>query len=296
MGMFILPQVTLAAWWNPLSWGIFHRTNTQTQVLENHTVQSKNKIVTATTTAPTSTQPTIIETTSQQKQITTQSKNIKSVSVKSNIFSDVSSKVIIHQATQVNPSNSNDPKTVLISQLLNNPTLESFRTFCNSAKNIQGKRTKQVLDSNRENMITVKLSLYDDFNDCQNLDNLDRGVSYLPLDSNLIVSLANNDTDDMREAKVIFNNKIKDIMATSKLKFIAFKKYPITVQSPTELFQSCVDVHDMQQQINKANEHLNIGVGGIEGQTHVIKNTEDNLKSCLKYTADSVYDISAYFK
>lgn len=31
----IVPQIALAAWWNPFSWSIFHRSETKTQVLEN---------------------------------------------------------------------------------------------------------------------------------------------------------------------------------------------------------------------------------------------------------------------
>ena len=47
----IVPQITLAAWWNPFSWGIwgkisqvFHRTDSQTQVLENRVKELENKL------------------------------------------------------------------------------------------------------------------------------------------------------------------------------------------------------------------------------------------------------------
>src|SRR3989338_7732711 len=250
VSLFIVPQVVLAAWWNPLSWRIWNifRSTSYVQV----------QVATTTSITPTT--------------------SVKNTPI---IKEDV--KIV------------NDPRTTLIAEFLKNPTLENFRTFCNSAKNIDGKKTKQNLDSSRENMITVKLSLYDDFNDCQNLDNVDRGVSYLPLDNNLLVSLTSSDTDDMREAKIIFNEKVKNVMATSKLKFVAFKKYPITVQSPTELFQSYIDLYNKQVQYI-----LNPPPGQVveseEMRNADIRAQDNSLKFNLKYSADSIIDISSNFK
>ena len=279
VSLFIVPQVVLAAWWNPLSWSIWNIFRSTSYV----------QVQVATTTS-------ITPTTAVTKKADV---NIKQNMVKETIIpkkdtvspTSVKNTPIIKEDVKI----ANDPRTTLIAEFLKNPTLENFRTFCNSAKNIDGKKTKQILDSSRENMITVKLSLYDDFNDCQNLDNVDRGVSYLPLDNNLLVSLTSSDTDDMREAKIIFNEKVKNVMATSKLKFVAFKKYPITVQSPTELFQSYIDLYNKQVQYI-----LNPPPGQVveseEMRNADIRAQDNSLKFNLKYSADSIIDISSNFK
>lgn len=35
LALFVIPQVTFAAWWNPFTWGIFHRSDIKTQIFEN---------------------------------------------------------------------------------------------------------------------------------------------------------------------------------------------------------------------------------------------------------------------
>ena len=53
---FIVPQIAFAAWWNPISWfggwNFFHRTDTQTQVLENRVKELEKKLENATTSTP----------------------------------------------------------------------------------------------------------------------------------------------------------------------------------------------------------------------------------------------------
>lgn len=60
---FIIPQITLAAWWNPFSWGIwgkisqvFHRTDNQTQVLENRVKELEKKLSGQSTPTPATTE------------------------------------------------------------------------------------------------------------------------------------------------------------------------------------------------------------------------------------------------
>ena len=49
---FLIPQIALASWWNPFSWKIFYRTDTNTQILENRVKELEKKLVNkATTTA-----------------------------------------------------------------------------------------------------------------------------------------------------------------------------------------------------------------------------------------------------
>ncbi len=60
---FIMPQIALASWWNPFSWGIwgkisqvFHRTDNQTQVLENRVKELENKLDERSTLTPDATE------------------------------------------------------------------------------------------------------------------------------------------------------------------------------------------------------------------------------------------------
>ncbi len=64
---FIVPQVALASWWNPLSWniwgGIFHKTDSKTQILENRVKELENKLnsqPTSTTTKTDNTKQSVI--------------------------------------------------------------------------------------------------------------------------------------------------------------------------------------------------------------------------------------------
>jgi len=117
-----------------------------------------------------------------------------------------------------------DPKSVLIGDFFKDPTLENFKSICSLAKNIEGNTTKQVLDSNREKMITIKQSLYYDngMMDCQILDQ-EKGEYFLPLNDNSLIAFQDNDTDEIRKAKIIFNDKIKNLIATSKIRFVIFR-------------------------------------------------------------------------
>ena len=54
-GVFLIPQVVFAAWWNPFSWKVFHKEENKTQVLENRVKELEKKLeVKASTTSTTS--------------------------------------------------------------------------------------------------------------------------------------------------------------------------------------------------------------------------------------------------
>lgn len=44
LAVIMVPQVASAAWWNPFSWKIFHRTDTKTQILENRVKELEKKL------------------------------------------------------------------------------------------------------------------------------------------------------------------------------------------------------------------------------------------------------------
>ena len=127
----------------------------------------------------------------------------------------------------------NSQKTALIADFLKSPTLENFKTFCAQAKNVTGNSTKQVLDSNRQNLITVKQTLYEEMIDCQRLDS-NTYIYILPLDDSSLVPLGNSDTDKIRKAKITTNDKIKTLMTTSTVKIFGFQ-YLHGAYSPVQL-------------------------------------------------------------
>src|SRR3989344_4767972 len=259
-GILIFPQITFAVWWNPFSW--FSR-----KPIEKP--RASIQVPVSTTTAP---------------ELINVDKKPESIIVSSS--TPVKKTTVVKKELIVVVS---DPKSILIAEFLKNPTLENFKVFCDSAKNIEGSKTKQVLNSNREQMVTIKLSFYYDMQDCQIYD--EDEYSMLPLDNNLLVTLSSDDTDGMREAKIIFNDKVKNTIVTSKVKFIYFRRYPLTVHSPTELFRSIVDIYNMQQQINMSpatQEHVAASASDIE-------NTEYQLKQSLRYSSDAINDISSHF-
>ena len=116
----------------------------------------------------------------------------------------------------------NSQGSELVKEFLKDPTLENFRILCESSKNIPGSATKQVLDSNREEMVIESQSMYYDLGmvDCQNFDN--KNSYFLTLDENLFVTFNENDTDELRTAKIDYNNQVKNLINTSELEFIIF--------------------------------------------------------------------------
>ena len=62
LGIFILPQIALASWWNPISWNIwkiFSKQGSETQILENRVRELEDKldkVATSTTTTSTNSQ------------------------------------------------------------------------------------------------------------------------------------------------------------------------------------------------------------------------------------------------
>ncbi len=125
-------------------------------------------------------------------------------------------------------------KSILITQFLNNPTLENFKVFCANAKKITGSKIEKTMDSSRENLVTTNLSFYYDIRDCKNLDAND-GVYYLPLDTNLLISLKSSDSDLEREAKLLYNEKINNLISTSVIRFVLFRGQE-SIKTPKELW------------------------------------------------------------
>lgn len=67
----IIPQITLAAWWNPFTWRVFNREN-KTQILENQVKELEKKLDTKATSTPASYEQVITEQKAKATQINTQ--------------------------------------------------------------------------------------------------------------------------------------------------------------------------------------------------------------------------------
>jgi len=247
---FILPNLAFASWWNPFSWSLFKKSTEITQTVIA-TTTSENKIVhIATTTVA------IVSNKENKKELSLPgvkaSSPKTSVPFKKAIVAKKDSKPVPDPVI-VSPKPT-DPRTALIAQFMKNPTVENFKVFCVTAKNVQGNLTKQVMDTSRENMITVKKSLYEEMIDCQNINSTDSYKYYLPLDSALLFPLQDSDTDEIREAKIIYNDKIKSLMVKSKVKFVRFGGSD-TIHSPLEQFNFYVDnIKRLRVEIKKLNE------------------------------------------
>src|SRR3989338_2105194 len=226
----MIPNLAMAAWWNPFSWSWFAPKVLQTAPISDY---RDNPVAS-----------TSIDTIQK-------SKNIEPVSPKATtpIIPKKDAPVATSSVLSKNIKQT-DPRTALVAKFLKDPTLENFKIFCNEAKDIEGDSTKEVLSDDRQNLITVKLTFYDDLRDCQDLlDPLTTSriyyrpaMSYIPLDDSLLVPFADSDQDWLREAKILYNNEIKNLIKISVTKFIRFNPGKVTIngeviKSPIDLFE-----------------------------------------------------------
>jgi len=100
---FVIPQVAFAAWWNPISWfngwSFFHRTDIQTQVLENRVKELEKRLENA------STSVAVATTTTEQSQTTkrpAQTTPVANVGAKNTI--PVVDAPVVKQSTPAQPT------------------------------------------------------------------------------------------------------------------------------------------------------------------------------------------------
>ena len=125
------------------------------------------------------------------------------------------------EATNIEQSESQNSREMVIDSLLENPTFEKFKVFCVKAKTLQGDKQKEILDTSRESIIFVPNSLYEEINDCSVIEKYsDRSIVYSLPDNNLYLPLKDSDTDIVRKARIAYNNALKEVSENSK--FIIF--------------------------------------------------------------------------
>lgn len=308
----IVPNLALAVWWNPFTW--FTKKIVEKPIVSDFNAKS---VVSNTELNLKTSQNKENNTSDKKKDDFISQKELKKDSP---ITINTNNKVI---PTQEKQNIIDSPRSLLIAEFLKNPTLENLNIFCVSAKNIEGITTKQVLDSNREKIITIKSSLYEEMPDCQNINKTKENTAkyYLPLknkilntmyypalnktsypvyyfnlNDSLFVTIQSNDSDILREAKILYNDKIKSLIIESKVKFILFKGRP-DISHPSELFKMYMDMINKQKQriidVNNSTQTEELKLERILSAKNVIENYESQLKSIPE---KDIIDVSKNFK
>lgn len=244
----MVPQFVFASWWNPFSWNSSEKatevTTPQTPALipeEKEVSVNKNDNL------------VVVKKVNKQSKAstTTNSINTKNTDLKKSAdLNDVSKQ---QKLELLYISNSkileNQPGYDIKQNFLSNPTINNLRNFCDLAKSVEGKTTKKILSENKQEMIEVKRKLVEEIFSC-NIINDDK-YEIIPLDNKLLISIQNEDTDSVREAKILYNDKIKNFINTNKVKLIGFRKETITQNKSTKIFASPVDYFQFEIDYNK---------------------------------------------
>lgn len=206
----LVPNLALAVWWNPFTW--FTKKQIEKPVISQIDANSAG---------------------SNQVSIP---QDIKKVDEAKKDTPTIETKIV----------KKNSPQNNLISEFLKDPTLENFKIFCEKAKSLEGKKTKQVLSADKQSLIFQKDSMFNDFKECSYFDNKAltgtgkesqyANYNLIVLDKNLLTELKDNDEDWLREAKILYNNRVNDLINKSKIKFVIFKGIP-EIKTPNDLFK-----------------------------------------------------------
>lgn len=287
--VFIVPSIALASWWNPLSWDIFtflHKKEivTQTQITETqntpeNTISKKEQEI-----IPTPIQenkevkksaPSIVDKSTTEK-VKIESPNTEQAKITPTKEFEYQRLLAMNSKGKI--FTENQPGYQIMQEFLKNPTIENFKIFCSSAKSIDGYTTKQVMSSDRVNLITIKSSLYEGMNYCNRFDK--SLLSLLPLDEKLLIELKDNDTDEVRQAKLLLNDKVKNLISVSKVKFIRFQGEG---NSPKEQLTYIIEQYKKAQQRNESVSYKGEVVSDdiIERQKNEYLDLLQKLSSCV---------------
>jgi len=162
--------------------------------------------------------------------------------------------------TEISNSKLQDQRKVAMEELLQNPTLESYKTFCNKAKGLQGFDTKEELNSDKTKIITVQETLYDELDYCKTLDGAKKFIVYTLPDNGLSIPFESNDTDLEREAKIRYNDALTEV--SQKSKFIIFiflseKQYTPNYDVVSNIKSSINDLDKFSKQPNQQTQIAN---------------------------------------
>lgn len=214
----LVPQVAMAAWWNPFTWKIFSRPS-EVRVEQAHDVSVESKKATT----------TVISTAkiSQQKEATTK-ENRKSITSSPK------------QQAETNPQKENilaltRSKEYHPSEYLGNPAIEafiknqshdSFREFCNTAKTIIGHgETRQVFNEDRTSLVSREVTLYEEINSCalflkEDIDGRGKNYTWTVNPLELLLTLNTSDSDTIRKTKLEYNGRINALPPSTLIGYI----------------------------------------------------------------------------
>ena len=193
------------------------------------------------------------------------------------------------------------PKGIIITDFLKDPTLENFKTFCEKAKGVEGLQVEKTMDDSKESLITKKLSYYYDLEDCVYLNDSEE-TFYFALDNGLRVELESNDPDWYREAKLLYNDKIQNLINTSGLKFVSFEKSMFSripfmdedefedIESPQELFAYYLSG------IKNVDDHVSQFELESEQEEEMVDDYVRNYKEKIKGIPNSVSELKVLYR
>lgn len=250
IAFLIVPQVTFAAWWNPLSWGfwsIFRPTPQVNQIKLTNTASTTPR---ATATKEIDTNDKEV-TKNKKEEIRFQKKTVvepvlkKDQTIEQKIETPKETQGTIQKAPEqpIPPSVSIQaqeisPSVVAIDTFLANPTLENFKTFCNTSKTIllRSQEQRKVLNTERTDFVmeNVPITLYEKIRACDlalygEFQPPPRALApwkfrFVVYNPNDVFQLEPGDSDVVREVKINFNKGWEKISTYKLVGFQVFRK------------------------------------------------------------------------
>lgn len=100
----------------------------------------------------------------------------------------------------------------IITDFLISPTLDNFKVFCEKAKNIPSKETKDILSNDKTQILKEFVMLSEIVIHC-NLINNKNYTFVVPKPDDFVLSLDGSDSDNLRMSKIGFNERLRDVNA-----------------------------------------------------------------------------------
>jgi hypothetical protein len=125
---------------------------------------------------------------------------------------------------------------------LEEPTLDNFDYFCKRSKEVDGPETKEVLNDDKTEMITISKTLYETVRPCQFYKEKEHQENYIFVNSssNHKAQFDQKDSDEVRKLKIIFNEEVEKL--SKKYEFYGFSNYHFNEDSPGTYFEKFLEL------------------------------------------------------
>lgn len=239
--LFIIPQITFAAWWNPGTWKVFNRkSEVKIERAIIATPTSDNRIVDTEKTKTPSKIENPVSASTKKINISNEQPSLKETVIQTKKKPEVIEKQkIIETQKQINKT-VNNLAIVAIDTFLLNPTIDNLRSFCNTAKTLPGIGEKKILNDTRTDFIMKTVTLYEtnQINDICDLalgesksdSDKNRAIQWIVYNPLYVLEFNPNDSDTIRGIKINFNNDWKSL---SSYKLIGFPTYSTSSEITT---------------------------------------------------------------